>query len=43
MVKFLKEQLEKSGCSIPSNFIKAVNCKSSVAGGYVKGQGVIDC
>ncbi|CAA0839484.1 Ku70-binding family protein [Striga hermonthica] len=43
MVKFLKEHLEKSGCGIGSNFIKAVNCKGATAGGYVKGEGIVVC
>ncbi|KAK4386919.1 Mitochondrial inner membrane protease ATP23 [Sesamum angolense] len=43
MVKFLKEHLEKSGCSIGSNFIKAVNCEEATAGGYVAGGGIVVC
>ncbi|KAL0406985.1 UNVERIFIED_CONTAM: Mitochondrial inner membrane protease ATP23 [Sesamum latifolium] len=43
MVKFLKEHLEKAGCGIGSNFIKAVNCKEATAGGYVSGEGIVVC
>ncbi|GFP95467.1 mitochondrial inner membrane protease atp23 [Phtheirospermum japonicum] len=43
MVRFLREHLEKSGCGIGSNFIKAVHCKGATAGGYVKGQGIVVC
>ncbi|KAL8553237.1 hypothetical protein ACS0TY_001770 [Phlomoides rotata] len=42
-VKFLKGHLEKSGCSIESNFIKAVNCEEAIAGGYVPGEGISVC
>lgn len=41
MVKFLKQQMGKAGCNIGDNFIKAVNCQQSVAGGYISGEGVI--
>ncbi|PIN16630.1 hypothetical protein CDL12_10721 [Handroanthus impetiginosus] len=40
MVKLLKEHLEKSGCSIGNNFIKAVHCKGPIAGGYLSGEGI---
>ncbi|KAK6130625.1 hypothetical protein DH2020_035600 [Rehmannia glutinosa] len=43
MVKFLKENLEKSGCGIGSNFIKAIHCKGATAGGYVRGEGIVVC
>ncbi|KAL3625259.1 Mitochondrial inner membrane protease atp23 [Castilleja foliolosa] len=43
MVRFLREHLEKSGCGIGSNFIKAVKCKGATAGGYVKGEGIVVC
>ncbi|XP_009624062.1 mitochondrial inner membrane protease ATP23 [Nicotiana tabacum] len=43
MVKFLKEHLEKSGCRIGDNFIKAIHCDKKVSGGYVRGQGIIVC
>lgn len=43
MVKFLMENLEKSGCTIGDNFIKAVNCQQKVAGGYTRGGGIIVC
>lgn len=42
MVKFLKEHLEKSGCRIGDNFVKAVHCDMKISGGYVRGQGVIN-
>lgn len=40
MVKFLREHLEKAGCAIGDNFIKAINCDQKMAGGYAPGQGV---
>ncbi|KAF3622449.1 putative glycerol-3-phosphate dehydrogenase [NAD(+)]-like isoform X1 [Capsicum annuum] len=43
MVKFLKEHLEKSGCRIGDNFIKAIHCDKKVSGGYVRGHGIIVC
>ncbi|KAI3761904.1 hypothetical protein L1987_52327 [Smallanthus sonchifolius] len=42
-VKFLREHLEKSGCSIAPNFIKAVDCKQRMSGGYVRGEGIVVC
>ncbi|KAL4581560.1 hypothetical protein LXL04_006083 [Taraxacum kok-saghyz] len=42
-VKFLREHLEKSGCKIASNFIKAVNCDQQMSGGYVRGEGIVVC
>uniref|UniRef100_A0A803N6E9 Mitochondrial inner membrane protease ATP23 n=1 Tax=Chenopodium quinoa TaxID=63459 RepID=A0A803N6E9_CHEQI len=41
MVRFLMENLEKSGCSIGDNFIKAVDCKRKLSGGYVRGGGIM--
>ena len=41
MVKFLKDHLEKSGCAIGDNFIKAVHCDMKISGGYVRGAGVL--
>ena len=41
MVKFLKEQMEKSGCRFGDNFIRAVHCDKQIAGGYVRGEGVL--
>lgn len=41
MVKFLREHLEKFGCSIGENFIKSVQCDELISGGYVRGEGVI--
>ncbi|KAL2941573.1 Mitochondrial inner membrane protease ATP23, partial [Bienertia sinuspersici] len=43
MVKFLRENLEKSGCSIGDNFIKAENCEQKVSGGYARGLGIVVC
>ncbi|KAL3844715.1 hypothetical protein ACJIZ3_002118 [Penstemon smallii] len=43
MVKFLKDQLEKSGCAIASNFIKAVHCNEEMSGGYSMGRGISVC
>ncbi|KAF2316539.1 hypothetical protein GH714_041880 [Hevea brasiliensis] len=40
IVKFLKEHLEKAGCGVGDNFIKAVNCDKKISGGYVRGEGV---
>ncbi|KAK9692198.1 hypothetical protein RND81_09G247800 [Saponaria officinalis] len=41
MAKFLREHLNKSGCNIDDNFIKAVDCGQKVAGGYARGQGIM--
>lgn len=35
------EQMEKSGCRVGDNFVKAVVCTGPVAGGYTKGRGVV--
>ncbi|KAJ1395689.1 Peptidase M76, ATP23 [Sesbania bispinosa] len=49
MVRFLREHLEKAGCSIGDNFIKAINCAeekitdTKVAGGYIRGEGIVVC
>ncbi|KAL1812255.1 hypothetical protein ACET3Z_022320 [Daucus carota] len=43
MVKFLREQMGKTGCNIGDNFIKAVACENSVAGGYISGEGIVVC
>ncbi|CDP16628.1 unnamed protein product [Coffea canephora] len=43
MVKFLKEQMEKSGCRFRDNFIRAVHCDKQIAGGYVRGEGIMVC
>ncbi|KAL8474586.1 hypothetical protein ACS0TY_031152 [Phlomoides rotata] len=43
MVKFLKEQMEKSGCGIGSNFIRAIRCEAGIAGGYEKHKGIVIC
>ncbi|KAG5568060.1 hypothetical protein H5410_064924 [Solanum commersonii] len=40
MVKFLKEHLEKSGCRIGDNFIKASHCDQKISGGYARGRGL---
>ncbi|EOY02596.1 hypothetical protein QUC31_018089 [Theobroma cacao] len=43
MVKFLKEHLEKAGCTFGDNFIKAVHCNNQISGGYVRGEGIMVC
>ncbi|KAL3568349.1 hypothetical protein D5086_031000 [Populus alba] len=43
MVRFLRENLEKAGCGVSENFFKAVNCDRSIAGGYVRGKGIMVC
>ncbi|KAH7846951.1 hypothetical protein Vadar_020059 [Vaccinium darrowii] len=43
MVKFLREHLEKSGCSIRDNFIKAIHCDQKISGGYFRGEGIMVC
>ncbi|CAJ2654702.1 unnamed protein product [Trifolium pratense] len=43
MVRFLREHLEKAGCPVQQNFIRAINCDQSHAGGYVPGQGIVVC
>ncbi|KAG6639746.1 hypothetical protein CIPAW_10G123000 [Carya illinoinensis] len=41
MVKFLREHLEKAGCVVGENFIKAVHCDKQISGGNVHGEGVL--
>ncbi|CAL5325336.1 hypothetical protein CsSME_00004561 [Camellia sinensis var. sinensis] len=43
MVKFLREHLEKAGCSFGDKFIAAVHCDKEVSGGYVPGEGIMVC
>lgn len=43
MVKFLKEHMEKAGCTLGDKFIQAVWCNDQVAGGYIRGRGVKVC
>ncbi|PPS20084.1 hypothetical protein GOBAR_AA00464 [Gossypium barbadense] len=43
MVKFLMEHMEKTGCKVGDNFIKAVNCNRKMGGGYVRGEGIVVC
>ncbi|CAO2820447.1 unnamed protein product [Amaranthus hypochondriacus] len=43
MVKFLMEHLQKSGCNMPNNFVKAEKCDQNVSGGYSRGKGIIVC
>ncbi|KAF3586959.1 hypothetical protein F2Q69_00032492 [Brassica cretica] len=43
IVKFMMEQMEKSGCRVGDNFVKAVVCTGPVAGGYTKGRGITVC
>ncbi|ERN13696.1 hypothetical protein AMTR_s00049p00146280 [Amborella trichopoda] len=42
-VKFLKENLEKAGCRIGEDFVKAVECDKQISGGYVRGDGILVC
>ncbi|KAJ0111421.1 hypothetical protein Patl1_02891 [Pistacia atlantica] len=42
-VKFLKEHLEKAGCAVGDNFIKAVHCHEQISGGFVRGTGIKVC
>ncbi|XP_065875457.1 mitochondrial inner membrane protease ATP23-like [Euphorbia lathyris] len=42
-VRSLKEHLEKAGCGIGDNFIKAVDCNVKISGGYYLGEGIIVC
>lgn len=41
-VKFLMEQMEKSGCPISTNFIMAVYCRHRACGFYYPGRGLIN-
>ncbi|XVE67799.1 hypothetical protein DITRI_Ditri09bG0017400 [Diplodiscus trichospermus] len=43
MVKFLMEHMEKSGCKVGDNFIRAVPCNKQMAGGFIRGKGIIVC
>ncbi|GMI67468.1 hypothetical protein like AT3G03420 [Hibiscus trionum] len=43
MVKFLMEHMEKAGCKLGDNFIKAVHCKQQMSGGYLRGDGIVVC
>ncbi|KAK2433677.1 hypothetical protein P8452_31017 [Trifolium repens] len=43
MVRFLREHMEKAGCPVQQNFIRAINCDQSHAGGYLPGQGIVVC
>ncbi|CAL0332989.1 unnamed protein product [Lupinus luteus] len=43
MVRFLREQMEKAGCGVGDNFIKAVNCEQRLAGGFMRGEGIVVC
>ncbi|KAJ7974704.1 Mitochondrial inner membrane protease ATP23 [Quillaja saponaria] len=43
MVKFLREHLEKAGCPVGDNFVKAVNCDKEMGGGYLRGEGIMVC
>ncbi|ESR59912.1 hypothetical protein CICLE_v10016815mg [Citrus x clementina] len=42
-VKFLRQHLEKAGCGFGDKFIKAVHCNKKIAGGYVRGEGILVC
>lgn len=43
MVKFLKEKMEKAGCVVSDNFIKAGHCDKKIAGYYAFNEGIIVC
>ncbi|XP_065860097.1 mitochondrial inner membrane protease ATP23-like isoform X1 [Euphorbia lathyris] len=43
MVKFLRKHLEKAGCGVGDNFIKAYDCDGNITGGYVPGEGIVVC
>ncbi|KAE8706686.1 MLP-like protein 34-like [Hibiscus syriacus] len=43
MVKFLMEHMDKAGCKLGDNFIKAVNCEQQMGGGYLRGNGIVVC
>lgn len=43
MVKFLKENMVKAGCTFGDKFIRAVQCNQQVSGGYTRGEGIIVC
>ncbi|XVF57906.1 hypothetical protein PTKIN_Ptkin07bG0020200 [Pterospermum kingtungense] len=43
MVKFLMEHMEKAGCKVGDNFIRAVHCNEQRSGGYAPGQGIQVC
>jgi len=38
-VKFLREHLEKAGCSVNRNFFKAIECDKQISGGYLREEG----
>ncbi|XP_042054374.1 mitochondrial inner membrane protease ATP23-like isoform X2 [Salvia splendens] len=42
-VKFLKENLEKSGCRIGTNFIKAVHCQGRLTSRFARGFAIQVC
>ncbi|XP_022775514.1 mitochondrial inner membrane protease ATP23-like [Durio zibethinus] len=43
MVKFLKEHMEKAGCKLGDNFIKAVHCDRRMGGHFLRGEGIMVC
>ncbi|WCJ26255.1 Mitochondrial inner membrane protease atp23 [Euphorbia peplus] len=43
MAKFMREHLEKAGCGVSDSFFKADNCRASISGHYLPGQGIIVC
>ncbi|XP_022741914.1 mitochondrial inner membrane protease atp23-like [Durio zibethinus] len=43
MVKILKKHMEKDGCKLGDNFIKAVHCNRQMGGGYVPGKAIVVC
>ncbi|XP_024516909.1 mitochondrial inner membrane protease ATP23 isoform X1 [Selaginella moellendorffii] len=42
-VHFLREALDKAGCSTGSNFFKVEECEQKVAGGFQSDKGVVIC
>lgn len=42
-VKFLREHLEKAGCSVNRNFFKAIECEKQISGGYLREEGILVC
>ncbi|KMZ70744.1 Mitochondrial inner membrane protease ATP23 [Zostera marina] len=43
MVKFLREKLEKAGCSAKDSFFQAMICKRKTSGTYQRGHGIRVC
>ncbi|KAK7266840.1 hypothetical protein RIF29_19497 [Crotalaria pallida] len=43
MVRFLRQQLAKSGCPVKDNFFRALHCHEKMQGAYISGEGVTVC